>query len=193
MDEDTQQTHDVTQLLVAWRQGSAQALEDLVPMVYRELQRLARRQLSRERPGHTLQSTALVHEAFMRLINQRVDWKNRAHFFGVAAEQVRRILVDYARARKAAKRGGGAYQLELDEAAKLVEEREIDLVALDDALLDLGRLDPQQARIVELRFFAGLTIEETAEALGISPATVKRDWVVAQAYLKRALRRYDRS
>jgi RNA polymerase sigma factor (TIGR02999 family) len=193
LNEDTQQTHDVTQLLVAWRQGSNQALEELVPMVYRELQRLARRQLSRERPGHTLQSTALVHEAFMRLINQRVDWKNRAHFFGVAAEQVRRILVDYARARKAAKRGGGAYQLELDEAAKLVEEREIDLVALDDALMDLGRVDPQQARIVELRFFAGLTIEETAEALSISPATVKRDWVVAQAYLKRALRRYDRS
>lgn len=191
MEEENPQTHDVTQLLVAWRQGDSRALEELVPMVYRELQRLARRQLQRERPGHTLQSTALVHEAFMRLINQRVDWQNRAHFFAVAAEQVRRILVDYARARKAAKRGGGVYAMELDEAAKLVEEREIDLVALDDALMDLSRLDPQQGRIVELRFFAGLTIEETAEALGISPATVKRDWVVAQAYLKRALRRHD--
>lgn len=179
---------DVTQLLVNWGKGDQQALEQLVPLVYAELRRLADRYVRRERPGHTLQSTALVHEAWMKLIDQRnVHWQNRAHFFGVAAQMIRRILVDYARNRHAEKRGGHAFKLSLDDAIELPKQRDLDLVALDDALESLTKVDPQQGRIVELRFFAGLSIEETAEALRISPATVKRDWVVAKAWLYREM------
>lgn len=179
---------DVTQLLVSWGNGDQQALEQLIPLVYSELRRLADRYVRRERQGHTLQSTALVHEAWMKLIDQRnVRWQNRAHFFGVAAQMIRRILVDYARNRHAEKRGGHAFKLSLDDAIEMPKQRDLDLVALDDALDSLSQVDPQQGRIVELRFFAGLSIEETAEALRISPATVKRDWVVAKAWLYREM------
>jgi len=179
---------DVTQLLVNWSKGDQESLERLIPLVYGELHRLADRYLRRERQGHTLQSTALVHEAWLKLIDQRnVHWQNRAHFFGVAAQLIRRILVDYARNRHAEKRGGHAYKLSLDEAIEMPKQRDLDLVALDDALESLSRVDPQQGRIVELRFFAGLSIEETAEVLRISPATVKRDWVSAKAWLYREM------
>jgi len=182
------QQPDVTQLLVSWGNGDQQALEQLIPLVYSELRRLADRYVRRERPGHTLQSTALVHEAWMKLIDQRnVHWQNRAHFFGVAAQMIRRILVDYARNRHAEKRGGHAFKLSLDDAIEMPKQRDLDLVALDDALDSLSKVDEQQCRIVELRFFAGLSIEETAEALRISPATVKRDWVVAKAWLYREM------
>ena len=179
---------DVTQLLVSWSNGDQQALEKLIPLVYGELRRLADRYLRRERPGHTLQSTALVNEAWMKLIDQRnVHWQNRAHFFGVAAQMIRRILVDYARSRNASKRGGHAYKLSLDDMVEMPKQRDLDLVALDDALESLSKVDPQQGRVVELRFFAGLSIEETAEVLRISPATVKRDWVSAKAWLYREM------
>jgi RNA polymerase sigma factor (TIGR02999 family) len=177
----------VTALLRAWRGGDEEAWGQLVPLVYDELRRVARRQLRRERGEHTLQPTALVHEAFLRLVDQKVTWQNRAHFFGVAAQLMRRILVDHARQRHAAKRGGGAALVALDSANALAPEREVDLLALDGVLEQLTSLDPQQGRIVELRFFGGLTVEETAEALGISPATVKRDWSLAKAWLYRAL------
>ncbi len=181
---------DVTRLLVRWSEGDKGALEELMPLVYNELRRLANYYLQRERKDHTLQSTALVHEAFLRLIDQRdVRWQNRAHFFGVASQMIRRILVDHARAHQTAKRGGGAYTLALDDALGAEQKRDLDLVALDDALNGLANLDPQQARIVELRFFTGLTIEETAEVVGISPATVKRDWNTAKAWLFRELSR----
>ena len=179
---------DVTRLLVEWSHGDQGALEQLTPLVYSELRRLADRYLRRERPGHTLQSTALVHEAWMKLIDQRnVQWQNRAHFFGVAAQLIRRILVDYARHRHAAKRGAYACKLSLDEAIAVPQKRDLDLVALDDALEGLAKLDAQQSRMVELRFFAGLSIEETAEVLHVSPATVKRDWVAAKAWLYREM------
>ena len=179
---------DVTQLLVNWSNGDQQALEKLIPLVYGELRRLADRYLRRERPGHTLQSTALVNEAWMKLIDQRnVHWQNRAHFFGVAAQMIRRILVDYARSRHASKRGGHAYKISLEDVVEMPKQRDLDLVALDDALESLSKVDPQQGRVVELRFFAGLSIEETAEVLRISPATVKRDWVSAKAWLYREM------
>jgi RNA polymerase sigma factor (TIGR02999 family) len=179
---------DVTQLLVNWSNGDRQALERLTPLVYSELRRLASRYLRRERPGHTLQSTALVHEAYLRLIDQRnVHWQNRAHFFGIAAQLIRRILVDHARSHHAQKRGADACKLSLDEAIATAEKRDLNLVALDDALEDLAQIDEQQSRIVELRFFTGLSIEETAEVLGISPATVKRDWAAAKAWLYREI------
>jgi RNA polymerase sigma factor (TIGR02999 family) len=181
--------HDVTRLLVAWRQGDQVAQAHLLPLVYDELRRLAHRYLQRERPDHTLQATALVHEAYLRLIDQRqAQWQNRAHFFGLAAQMMRRILIDHARQHHAAKRGGAEQKLSLDEAVWVSAERTTDLVALDDALTRLAVLDPQQSRIVELRFFGGLTIEETAEVLGVSPATVKRDWSMAKAWLYRELR-----
>lgn len=180
---------DVTRLLREWGNGDPRALDRLTPLVYGELKRLAGRYLRRERPDHTLQSTALVHEAYLRLIDQHsVQWQNRAHFFGVAAQLIRRILVDYARNRNAAKRGAGACKLSLDDVIEPPRiERGLDLVALDDSLEALTRIDPQQSRIVELRFFAGLSIEETAEVLRISPATVKRDWTAAKAWLYRDL------
>jgi RNA polymerase sigma factor (TIGR02999 family) len=179
---------NVTGLLLKWSKGDEQALNDLMPLVYGELKRLADIYLHRERSEHTLQSTALVHEAFMRMVNQRgVEWKNRAHFFGIAAQMIRRILVDYARAQRADKRGAGAVKLNLDERIDVPDRRDIDLVALDDALQALAELDPMQSRIVELRFFTGLSIEETAEVLGISPATVKREWAMARGMLYREL------
>ncbi len=184
------QPSNVTQLLVDWSKGNRQALEQLMPLVYDELRRLADFYLRRERAGHTLQGTALVHEAYLRLVDQnRVQWQNRAHFFGVAAQMLRRILVDHARAHRTAKRGGGALTLALDEAIGAPEQKDLDLVALDDALNGLSQMDAQQAKIVELRYFSGLTIEETAEVLDISPATVKRDWVVAKAWLFREVQR----
>ncbi len=185
---ETPEPHDVTKLLLRWGNGEREAFDALAPLVYDELRRLAGRYLRRERSEHTLQSTALVHEAYLRLVDQRnVRWQNRAQFFGLAAELIRRILVDHARARQAAKRGGTVYKLTLDEALDASAPRDLDLVNLDDAMKALAQMDPQQARVVELRFFAGLTIEETAEVLGISPATVKRDWLVAKAWLRREL------
>lgn len=179
---------DVTRLLQGWRAGDRQARDRLMERVYGELHRLARGHLSRERPGHTLQATALVHEAYFRLVDQkRVEWQNRAHFFAIAATCMRRVLVSYARQRRAAKRGGDALTLTLDEGLAPAGQRDLDLLALDDALSALAEIDPRQSRIVELRYFAGLTIEETAEALGISPATVKLDWKLARAWLHREL------
>jgi RNA polymerase sigma factor (TIGR02999 family) len=181
---------DVTQLLKDWSGGNKAALDALAPIVYNELRRLAASHLRRERPDHTLQATALVHEAYLKLIDQRnVQWQNRAHFFGIAAQMIRRLLVDHARTVKAAKRGGGVAALALDEALGVAEKRDLEIESLDDALHALAEVDPQQARIVELRFFTGLSIEETAEALGISASTVKRDWVVAKAWLFRQLSR----
>lgn len=181
---------DVTQLLQDWSQGNRAALDLLTPIVYDELRRLAQYYMGRENAGHTLQATALVHEAYLRLFDQRrMQWQNRAHFFGIAAQMIRRILVDHARATRAAKRGGGAVALSLDEALGVAEKKDIEMIALDDALRTLAEVDPQQAQIVEMRFFTGLTIEETAEALGISPATVKRDWVAAKAWLFREMTR----
>jgi RNA polymerase sigma factor (TIGR02999 family) len=181
---------DVTQLLVNWSNGDKEALEDLTPLVYAELRRLANRYLRRERPDHTLQSTALVHEAYLRLIDgNSVQWQNRAHFFAVSAQLIRHILIDHARARQAGKRGSGGLKLSLDEAIATPGEKDMDLVALDDALKDLAKIDPDQSRIVELRFFAGLSIEETAEVVGVSPATVKREWTTAKAWLAREISR----
>lgn len=181
---------DVTPLLVAWSQGDPVAHDQLMPVIYNELRQLARSHLRRERPNHTLQATALVHEAYLRLIEQRnVTWQNRAHFFGIASQMMRRVLVNYALARRAAKRGGLAVKLSLDEVANFAEQREVDLVALDDALNDLWDIDPQQCRIVELRFLGGLTIEETAEVLNVSPATVKREWSTAKIWLYREISR----
>jgi len=182
-------SNQVTQLLVRWREGDREALEELMPLVYDELRRLARHYLQRERSGHTLQSTALVHEAYLRLAGQNPpEWQNRAHFFGIAAHLMRQILVEHARARDAAKRGGGVCRLELDQALGLPSQQlDLDVVALDKALKELEELDAQQSRIVELRFFGGLTIEDTSEVLGISPATVKREWVTARAWLHRAM------
>jgi RNA polymerase sigma factor (TIGR02999 family) len=182
--------HEITRLLADWSNGDRQALEKLTPLVYDELRRLAGRYLRQERGGHTLQSTALVHEAYMKLVGQNnVRWQNRAHFFGIAAQMIRRILVDYARARKADKRGSGAEKLSLDEAIALPGGQDLDLVALDDALEGLAKIDARQSRLVELRFFAGLTIEETAEVMQMSLATAKRDWVSAKAWLSREVRR----
>jgi RNA polymerase sigma factor (TIGR02999 family) len=184
---------DVTGLLVRWRSGDREALDALTPLVYDELRRLAKSYLRRERPDHTLDGTALVHEAYMRLVDQRqVEWRNRNHFFALAAELIRRILVDHARARIAAKRGGSNVKLSLDEALAPADEKDLNILALDDALVALGKADPQQSRIVELRYFAGLTIEETADVMEISPATVKRDWTTAKAFLKREMLRKGR-
>ncbi|HZQ97164.1 MAG TPA: sigma-70 family RNA polymerase sigma factor [Candidatus Sulfotelmatobacter sp.] len=180
-------SQDVTRLLAQWTEGDAQALEDLLPLVYDELRRLARGYLYRERSDHTLQSTALVHEAYLRLVDQNVSWQNRAHFFGIAAEMMRRILVDYARGRNAAKRGDGICRVTLDEEIMGAGQRDVDVLALDEALTRLAKLDPQQSRIVELRFFAGLSIEDTSAILKISPATIKRDWAMAKAWLFREM------
>lgn len=178
----------VTELLVRWRSGDHQALESLMPLVYDELRRLAHHYLRRERSDHTLQSTALVHEAYLRLTgNAPPQWQNRAHFFGIAAHLMRQILVEHARSRSTAKRGGNAPRLALDESLATPQETGVDVIALDRALHELSELDAQQGRIVELRFFAGLTIEDTSEVLGISPATVKRDWTTARAWLYRAM------
>ena len=179
---------DVTQILQEVSGGDRGAPARLMPLVYDELRRLADHYLRRERPDHTLQPTALVHEAYLHLIDQRrVDWQNRAHFFGVAAQLMRRILVDHARRHRASKRGGFQQKLTLDEAVDYSQPRDVDLIALDDALDALAQLDARQSRIVELRFFGGLTIEETAEALSVSPATVKAEWKMAKAWLRREI------
>ena len=181
----------VTVLLAKWREGDQEALQALIPLVYQELHRLAHNYLRAERAGHTLQSTALVHEAFLRLVDQtQVQYQNRAHFMAVAAKLMRQILVDYARARRAAKRGP-EYKIELDESFEVAQKPQhgVDVLAVDDALNQLSRRDAQQGRIVELRFFGGLTVEETAKALEVSPATVKRDWSMAKAWLTREMQR----
>ncbi len=176
---------DVTQLLSKAQSGDENALNELLPLVYNELRRVAANQLKSERGDHTLQATALVHEAYIRLLEQReVDWRNRAHFFSIASEMMRRILVNYAIQRNAQKRGDGATKIALDEAISFSNQRDFDLVSLDDALKSLEKLDEKQAKIVELRFFGGLTIEETAEVLEISDSTVKREWRMAKAWLK---------
>ena len=182
------QEQDVTQVLRELSADHNDGPARLLPLVYDELRKLSQAYLQDERPDHTLQATALVHEAYLRLVDwQNVTWKNRAHFFAVAAQVMRRILVDHARERNAQKRGGGVTKLSLDEAISFAQEREVDLVALDDALQSLALLDDGQSKIVELRFFGGLTIEETAEALRISPATVKREWTLAKAWLHKRI------
>jgi RNA polymerase sigma factor (TIGR02999 family) len=186
MADDASPHPDITQLLMAWGDGRREALDDLIPLVYADLRRTAAGYMRREAPDYALQPTALVHEAFVRLVDQkRVKWRNRAHFFGVAAGMMRRILVDHARRRRAAKRGGDWERLTLagDEAA-VDGQKNIDALALDEALGRLAAIDPQQARIVELRYFGGLTIDETAEIIGISPATVVREWTIAKAWLR---------
>jgi len=186
-------SNDVTRLLAELHSRNEDAVAKLVPLLYGELRRLASYYLRRERPEHTLQPTALVHEAYLRLVDQDVQWRNRSHFFAVAAQLMRRILVDYARSHRAAKRGGVATKISLEEGIAVSKERAGDLVALDEALNRLASIDPQQGRIIELRFFGGLTVEETAEVLGISPATVKRDWNVAKAWLSREMCRSSAS
>jgi RNA polymerase sigma factor (TIGR02999 family) len=180
--------HEVSQLLQAWSDGNEEALEKLVPLVYEELHRLARHYMSGERAGHTLQTTELVNEAYVRLVDwKNVRWQNRAHFFGVAAQMMRRILVDFARSRHYAKRGGEARKVSLSEAAVVSVERGEDFIALDEALESLTVIDARKGRIVELRFFGGLSVEETAEVLKISSRTVMREWSLAQAWLHREL------
>lgn len=183
-------SNEVTQLLLRWRGGDKDALDALMPVVYSELRRIAQHYLFNERADHTLQSTALVHEAYVRLTEQNLpDWQNRAHFFAVAAQLMRQILVDHARAHRASKRGGDVYKLELADAEEYQPAMNVDLVALDEALKHLAALDSQQSKVVELKFFGGLSIEDTADVLGVSPSTVKRDWVTARAWLYRELDR----
>jgi RNA polymerase sigma factor (TIGR02999 family) len=180
--------HQVTQLLKAWSEGEPTALEKIMPLVYRELHGMARRYMAHERPGHTLQPTALVNEAYVRLVDSaQANFENRAHFFAVCAQVMRRILVDWARSRQAGKRGGDAPRLELDEALVVSEEPGRDLVALDDALKALSAQDGRKGQVVELRFFGGLSVEETAAVLKISPETVKRDWKFAKSWLRHEL------
>lgn len=181
---------DVTQLLLDWSNGEQAAFDKLMPLIYDELRRLAARHLSRERSDHTLQPTALVHEAYLQLVDEsHVNWQSRAHFFGAAARLMRRILVDHARERDAAKRGGGELKVTLTEALAAPSMPDVDLIALDRALNELAVLDEQQSQIVELRFFGGLSIEETAEVLAISPATVKRHWITAKTWLRHQIGR----
>ena len=178
----------VTQLLARWRGGDQEALDELMPLVYAELRRLADRYLRREKGGHTLQPTALVNEAYIRLVGERgVEWENRAHFFGIAARRMRQILVEHARAQHREKRGGAQadYMLSLTAADRHAARGDVNLLALDDALKALEEVDPRKCRVVELLYFGGLTIEEAAEALRVSPATVKRDWSMARAWLRR--------
>ena len=176
-------TEEVTALLLDWSNGDAAAYDRLVPIIYDELHRLAHRYMSRERPGHTLQTTALVDEAYLRLINQKVHWQNRTHFFAIAAQLMRRVLVDHARNRRYQKRGGDPRKVTLGEAMSMARDRSAELVALDDALKELARFDERKAQVVELRFFGGLSVEETANVLGVSVNTVKRDWTTARAWL----------
>jgi RNA polymerase sigma-70 factor, ECF subfamily len=181
---------ELTQLLVDWSNGDQEAINILMPLVYEELRRLARNYMRRERPGHSLQTSALINEVYLRLIDQKnISWKNRAHFFGISARLMRQILVDHARSHKYAKRGGDMLKVPLDEAADIGEKRASDIVALDDALKSLAVIDEQQCHIVELRFFGGLTIEETAEVLGLSHATIEREWSMARAWLRREMKR----
>lgn len=178
----------ITEILATLGAGDQEALQSLIPLVYDELRRLARYHLNRERRDHTLQSTALVNEAYLRLASQDLRIQNRAHFFAIASQLMRQILVDYARRHRAGKRGAGVTLLALDQPVALPQTRSVDVVALDDALNQLARLDPQQSRIVEMRFFGGLSIDETSAVLGISPATVKRDWATARIWLHREIK-----
>jgi RNA polymerase sigma-70 factor (ECF subfamily) len=177
----------VTRLLAQWAEGDRQAMEELLPLVYDELRRLARSYLQRENPGHTLQSTALVHEAYLRLVDQDVSWQSRAHFFGIAAQMMRRILVDHAREHQAAKRPGAALRVVLDDRIGAIQPRDCELLLIDQALTELARLDPRQVQIVELRYFGGLSEQEVAVALSVSRATVTREWQTARAWLFRRL------
>jgi len=181
-------SNEVTKLLQRWRDGNREALDALLPLVYEELRCLAHRHLRNERQDHTLQSTALVHEAYFRMVGQDFpEWEGRAHFFAIAAQLMRQILVDYARSRRAAKRGGGICMVMLDDIEALPERKDVDIVALNDALNTLAELDPRQTRVVELRFFAGLSLEEISEVMGIATATVQRDWTAARAWLYREM------
>lgn len=179
---------DVTRLLIELTEGDERALDRLLPLVYEDLRVMAHREMKRERSEHTLQATALVHEAWLRLVElDRITWQGRAHFFGAAAQVMRRVLIGYARQKKAEKRGGGAEHVPIDDVIVAARERPADLVALDEALQRLEKMNPRQARVVECRFFAGMEVDETAAVLDISPATVKRDWVAARAWLNREL------
>jgi RNA polymerase sigma factor (TIGR02999 family) len=180
--------HEVTKLLVAWGDGDRAALDQLTPLVYEELHRLAHNHMGRERQGHTLQTSALVNEAYVRLIDQRnVRWQNRAQFFSIASRLMRRILIDHARSHQYAKRGGGTRRVSLDEATVVAQEQAAELVALDDALKSLAAIDPRKCQVVELRFFGGMSVEESAEVLGVSAVTVMRDWSTAKAWLQREM------
>ena len=185
----TSSPYQITQLLKAWSNGDGNARDQVMLLVYEELHRMAHRHMRKERPGHTLQTSALVHEAYVRLIDQTdVEWQNRAHFYGIAAQMMRRILVDHARSRQYAKRGGDAHAVSLDEGAIVSEERTAEVIALDEALAGLAVVDQRKSQIVELRFFGGLSIEETAGVLAVSPGTVMRDWTLAKAWLRREMR-----
>lgn len=180
-------SENVTQLLLAWGQGDEAARDQLIPLVYETLRRIARHHLRGERANHTLETTALINEAYLKLVEQSVSWQSRAHFFGIAARLMRELLVDYARARQRLKRGGDRQQISLTAAAEIAEEQAVDLLALDEALATLAKVDPQRSQIVELRFFGGLTIEETAQVMGISTPTVERGWRAARAWLQTEL------
>lgn len=181
--------HEITGLLIDWNNGSLEALEKLMPMVERELRRIAANHMRRESPGHTLQTTALVNEAYLKLVDQRdVHWQNRAHFFALASQLMRRILLDHARSQRRAKRGGGAVPVDLDEVAVIAPEKSEELIALDEALEALAEFDPQKSKIVEMRFFGGLTVNEVAAVLGIAPVTVMLHWRLAKAWLRREMR-----
>jgi RNA polymerase sigma factor (TIGR02999 family) len=187
------QPGEITELLVSWSSGDDQALEKLIPLVYLELRKFARRYMGRESPDHTLQTSALINEAYLKLVDQRsLDWQNRAHFFAVAAKVMRNILIDHARGRRSTKRGAGAMKVTLNEVVKLTDERATELVALDDALKTLAEFDARQSQIVELRFFGGLSIDETAEVMKISPATVTREWRAARAWLRKQMSAAER-
>ena len=188
----THSQENVTELLLDWSNGDKAALDRILPIVYDELRKQAARYLRHERAGHTLQTTALIHEAYIRLVDQKnVRWQNRAHFFGISAQMMRRILVDHARTKGRVKRGGSDIKVSLDDANLMAKPTNLDLVALDEALDRLAEIDEQQSKIVELRFFSGLTVEETAEVLKISTATVKRDWSMAKAWLHREVTRNE--
>jgi RNA polymerase sigma factor (TIGR02999 family) len=179
---------NITELLASYGRGNKESLDQLMPIVYDELRRQAARYLRREQVGHTLQTTALIHEAYVRLVDQRnMQWQNRAHFFGIAAQMMRRILVDHARSKKRVKRGGSEIRVSFEDANVAAKGQDLDVVALDEALERLAQIDEQQSRVVELRFFSGLSVEETAEVMGISKSTVKRDWSMAKAWLHREL------
>jgi len=184
----------ITQLLQRWRDGNREALDALLPLVYDELRRLAHRHLRNERAEHTLQSSALVHEAYLRLVGQDFpQWEGRTHFFAIAAQLMRQILVDYARRHRASKRGSGVCMLTLGDVETLPQRKDVDVVALNDALNSLAEIDPRQSHVVELRFFAGLSLEETSEVMGIGTATVQRDWTAARAWLYREISRRPRT
>ena len=184
----THAPHEVTRLLKAWSDGDQSALDKLMPLVYGELHRLAHQHMRREKPGHLLQTSALLNEAYMRLVDQsQIRWESRTHFFGIAARLMRQILVDEARRRSYAKRGGGTIQVPFDEAAAARQEQSVNVMALDDAMKSLEKIDERKSRIVELRFFGGLSIEETAEVLKVSPGTVMRDWTFTRAWLRKEM------